>query len=270
VKRPPLPTPRQERDSPDASFPDARKQAYDPFRVDQAGHWLLLPDPHVPDHDRVTLELAVKEGKRRKLAGLIFTGDTLDTHDLSEHEKDPDAPPFPEELRIGEQLVAWFRGQFPKIPFVFKEGNHEERMQRFIHKRAKELRGLRGLSIAEQLRLDNYGAEWVGEKRVIELGRLSVIHGHEYHGSGGQNPAKWLHAKAHSVAICGHFHRTSNFRDRNIRGKPESAWSMGCACYLHPKWMPLNSWNNGFAVVEVARDGGFQVSNLAVFEGKLV
>ena len=48
-----------------------------------------------------------------------------------------------------------------------------------------------------------------------------------------------------------------------------STWSTGCLCDLHPDYRPLNNWNHGFAIVEVAKDGTFQVQNKTVINGTI-
>lgn len=253
-----------------AGLPAAHLETYDPFKIDRAGTWLVLSDIHVPYHDRTTLELAVAEAKRRGVVGVLLNGDTLDSHEISNHDKDPTAPRYVEEVETGKKLLAWLRAQFPRARLVLKEGNHEERLSRYVMQRAPALFGLDGIDIPGLLHFANVGAEWVSDKRVITLGKLCVVHGHEYRGGGGVNPARWLYLRARYVSMCGHFHRSSEHGERNIRNVEERAWSVGCACFLYPKYMPLNSWGQGFALVEVSSDGAFSVDNRRIFRGKIV
>lgn len=146
------------------------------------------------------------------------------------------------------------------------------RLPRYILKNAPALFALQGVGLHAWLGLSETGIEWVPDKKVIQLGKLNVIHGHEYRGGAGSsvNPARGLYLKARSVALCGHHHRTSEHHARNIRDQHEAAWSVGCACYLHPRWLPLNDWNLGFAFVHVEPDGNFMVENRRVLNGKIV
>jgi len=41
---------------------------------------------------------------------------------------------------------------------------------------------------------------------------------------------------------------------------------VGCLCDLHPRFMPGNQWNHGFAVVYFNEDGTFMVENKKVVE----
>ena len=242
------------------------------YKVGALGWWLVLGDIHLPYHDRTTLELAVKEAKKRKACGILLNGDLLDSHEVSDHDKDPRAPRYVEEIEHGKDFLSWLRQQFPKAQIVLKEGNHEERLVRYIVKRAPALFGLEGTTLPELLHTRDLGIEWVGGRRVIEVGKLNVIHGHEYRGgvSTSVNPARGLYMKARSVALCGHWHRTGEHHDRDIRGKPEAAWSVGCACDLSPQYAPLNSWNHGFAFIHLGRSGWFEVENKRVYDGRVV
>lgn len=251
-------------------LPDAFPQSFKPFVLDVPGTWLILCDPHWPYHERPVIEQAVKEGKRRGLAGWLINGDGLDCHHLSRHDKDFGAPRYPEEIRVGNLCLDYLRKEFPRAEAVYKAGNHEERFERYLMANAPELTGLEGFDIPSLLRLKDRGIAWVGEQRTIELGKLPVVHGHEFGKGGGAHPAKWLIDKAKTSALCGHFHKTDGFGGRDVKGRPLYAWSVGCACFLHPRWLRNNQWCNGCAFVEVAKDGTFGVSNLRLFNGRLI
>jgi predicted phosphodiesterase len=265
-----LPAAKHEQIADMLGMPAPHPESYEPFKIDTPGRWLILSDIHAPYHDRTTLELAVTEAKRRGVVGVLLNGDTLDSHEISNHDKDPSAPRYIDEIDTARKLLAWLRAQLPGARLVLKEGNHEERLERYVIQRAPALFGLEGIDLPSLLHFRDVGAEWVSGRRVIALGKLCVVHGHEYRGGGGVNPARWLYLRARYVSICGHFHRSSEHGERNIRGTEERAWSLGCACYLFPRYMPLNSWNHGCAFVEVSGDGNFAVENKRVFGGKLV
>ena len=257
---------------PAAPLPDPVGRAYDPYPIDRPGVWLVLSDLHLPYHDRATIELAVREAKARKAVGVLLNGDVLDSHEVSRHDKDPTAPRYVSEVETAKQFFAYLRGQFGgRAAVAFKAGNHEERLEAYVVQRAPALFGLEGLDLPSLLHLKGYGVEWVADRRVVHLGKLNVLHGHEFPGgvSSPVNPARGLYLKARSVALCGHHHRVSSHGDKDIRQRVQQAWSVGCACQLHPKYLPLNQWQHGFALVEVARDGTFVVDNKQVVDGRV-
>ncbi len=265
---PRLPDPAPEAGGP--TLPDPVELEYKPVQVDTPGTWLVINDLHLPFHDRKTIELAVAEARRRQAVGVLLNGDVLDCAEVSEHDRDPDSLDLVDEVEKGKQLIRWIRSQIPAARLIYKEGNHDGRIPRYVLKRAPALFKLAGVGLPHWLELANHGVEWVDGKRVVRLGRLNVIHGHEYKGGGGVSPARWLYLKARSVAMCGHFHRSSAHDSSNIEQKTDAAWSVGCACYLHPAWLPLNDWNQGFALVTLESDGWFSVENKKVISGRVV
>jgi predicted phosphodiesterase len=265
-----MPDPAPEAGGP--GLPDPVPLSYDPYPIDTSGAWLVLGDVHLPYHDKRTVEVAVDEARRRGAVGVLLNGDLLDCYQLSSHYREPDKGRFRDEIDCGKAFLAWLRSRFPRGRIVYKEGNHDDRLRRYLAERAPALFDLPGFDLPGFLGLQNLGVEWVGDKRVIHLGRLPVVHGHEFRGGGGVNPARWLFLRAVSTALCGHFHRTSEHHEQSLDRRVHGVWSVGCACYLHPQYDPNNKWNHGYAIVDVAsRDGGFSVTNRRLLrDGRVV
>lgn len=252
------------------SLPPGLKRKYTPFVIDTPGHWGIISDIHIPGHDDDTLNLFVAECKRRSVKGVILNGDVLDCHELSVHEKDPSMPRYADELDLGKKFLEWLRHKLPGARIIYKHGNHEERLQRYVFNRAPALNALEGVNIQSWLHMEKHGIEDLPGKRVIQLGKLNIVHGHEFgKGSGGVNPARWLALKAIDNSMCGHFHRASHHPFKGLNSTLGS-WSTGCACDLHPEWLPINQWENGAAWVELSSDGTFSVENKTVVNGRLV
>ena len=175
--------------------------------------------------------------------------------------RDPAMPRMREEILKGRQFLEYLRSRFPKARIVYKEGNHDERLERYLASLAPELLGLEDLELESLLRAKDFGVEWVKDKRVVMCGKLPVVHGHEYRGGGGVMPARWLYLRTGESTLCGHFHQPSFYSFRTITGKEVGTWSVGCACHLTPKYARLNQWARGWAVIEIAKDGGYHVHN---------
>lgn len=75
--------------------------------------------------------------------------------------------------------------------------------------------------------------------------------------------------RAKANVLCGHNHQTSEHSEPSMEGKIVTTWSTGALCNLRPSYMPFNKWNHGFAVVHVFNDGGFNVDNIRVMDGKI-
>jgi hypothetical protein len=137
--------------------------------------------------------------------------------------------------------------------------------------KAPELLGVDRFEFKELFQLDKFGIELVEDKRVVKLGALNILHGHEYRFaiSNPVNPARGLFLRCKAHAICGHFHQSSHHTEKTVEQKIIATWSTGCLCDLHPEYAPLNNWVHGFAFVESTSDGKFNVQNKVIRNGKV-
>lgn len=230
---------------------------------------LVLSDIHVPFHDPAALRIAIEYGIAQKPDAVLLNGDTMDFYAVSFHERDPRKVDWQGELDGGRKLLHMLRTAFPDIPIYFKAGNHEIRLERHLMQHAPILLGAPEFELPSLLRFGEYGIEYIPNKTNVYAGKLNIIHGDEYKGSGGVNPARWLSLRTGEPALCGHFHRTSAHMDRTIRHDVRGWWSTGCLCELTPDYLPYNQWNHGFAIVHINKDGTFEVENLGIIEGKV-
>lgn len=231
---------------------------------------LVLSDVHIPFHDVQALELALQTGLDRRVDVVLLNGDICDHYALSRWETNPKLRKFPEEVKAAKQFLGGLRQLFPDARIVFKQGNHEERFERYLRLKAQELLGLDEFEWESVFGLRDHGIELVKDKRPVRLGQLNVIHGHEYvfNISNPVNPARGMYLRAKNHVLGGHFHQSSQHSEKSLEQKVISAWSTGCLCGLHPEYRPLNPWNHGFACVEVEANGAFHVDNLRIVEGK--
>lgn len=220
---------------------------------------LILSDIHFPEQEKRAIDAAISYGRANDANLVILNGDIFDCHEISRFDKDPRAKRYVEELKIGRPFFPYLRSQFPKARIVYKEGNHEERLEKYIVPRAPALLELECLSWPSLLGLRDSGVDWLGDKRKIGLGKLSVFHGHEL-GGGGEcvHPAKRLFDKAGESSLAGHHHRKDEYHKRTASGKEIATWVTGCLCHTRPYWLKYNNWTNGFAFVRTYKDGSFE------------
>jgi predicted phosphodiesterase len=230
---------------------------------------LILSDIHVPYHDRDSIMLAVERGADADL--VILNGDITDCYEVSHFQPDPRKCNFPEALHTTRELLKWIRSKFPKARIIYKEGNHEERLERYFTVRAPAVLGVEEFELKNLLKLFDLGIEWLGEKRPMRVGKLYVIHGHEFRCvfSNPVNPARGLFLRSKLSAMCGHFHQSSQHSEKDLSGKVVSTWSTGCLCDMRPEYMPLNNWGHGAAIVEIDAKGAYEVENFRIIEGKV-
>jgi predicted phosphodiesterase len=232
---------------------------------------LILSDLHIPFHSEQAIRLAVKFGQDQRANAVLLNGDMADFYAMSFWETDPRKRDLAGEVKAGKKFLEAIRGAFPKARIIWKEGNHEERWERYLQSKATALLGLDAFTWQEVYSLKQWNVEHVGERRPIRLGKLVIIHGHEYRFniSNPVNPARGLFLRGKTHALAGHFHQTSHHSEKRLDDKVISTWSTGCLCDLHPDYAPINNWCHGFAFVETTASGAFQVTNPRIIEGKV-
>lgn len=241
------------------------------FEIEGPGRCLIVSDLHIPYHDRPTIVAAWTEGRSRGVDVLLLNGDILDCFAVSRWENDPRKRDFPGELAAVRSFLEAARACFPKARIVWKIGNHEERYESYMARKAPELLDVDDFQLESLARCKQHGIEVVGDRRRLRLGKLWVLHGHEYKGgmTNPVNPARGLFLRAKANALQGHFHQSSHHSEKDLAEGIVSCWSTGCCCDMHPSYMPLNKWNHGVAFVEVSAGGAFEVDNLRLIDGKL-
>lgn len=242
-----------------------------PLEIKGAHRALILSDIHIPFHDQSALKLAIEYGRSRDASLVVLNGDVMDCYNVpSRWVRDPSLREFPDEIRAGKQFTRAIRAAFPGARIIWKWGNHEERYDKAL--RAQPwLYGMDALKWENVFDYKEHGIEHVADMRPIVLGKLNIVHGHEF-GSGfigPVNPARTFFLKAGGVHVLGgHYHQTSQHSSNNLEQNVVSAWSTGALCEPHPAYRPINNHNAGFAFVEIDAKGAFQVENKRIVDGR--
>lgn len=232
---------------------------------------LVLCDLQIPFYDMKAVMLAIKAGQEAKCDCVLLNGDLMDFFALSFFEKNPKERDFPMEVDAGAEFLSILREEFPKAKIIWKLGNHEERLERYLAVKAPELFDLPHISLESLFETDKLDVDVVRDKRVLRIGHLSVLHGHEFGKSiiAPVNPARGAYLRCKENVVIAHHHQTSEHTENSLNGTVTSAWSIGCLCDLHPRYLPINKWNHGFAIVEQFKNGQFQLSNRKIIGGKV-
>ena len=230
---------------------------------------LILSDIHFPYHNAAALRAAINYGIEQQVDCIILNGDILDFYQLSDFSKDPSKPTFRKELELGRWFLKELRLAFPKAQIYYKIGNHEMRLERYLQVKAPEILDCEEFRLDILLEFAKHHVILIDKYTVIKAGNLNIIHGHEYKGAGGAYPAKYIYGKSKVNTICGHYHRSSTYLDKNMNGQYNGGFSTGCLCELSPDYMPYNEWVHGFAVVTMKQNGNFSVQNLTIDNGEI-
>lgn len=253
-------------------LPESDERDWTPYKLEGSCKIGILSDVHVPYHSITAVTAALDHFVKIGIDCLLLNGDTIDFYQLSKFEKDPRKRGFSGELdALGEFLNTL--KNILKCRIIYKFGNHDERYDNFLMRKAPELFGLSDIKLETLINNRVEGIEFVNDKRIIQANALDVIHGHEF-GQGFFSPvnvARGLSLRAKTNAVQGHNHQTSEHTETNLRGEIKTTWSLGCNCELHPEYLPINKWNHGFADVLLDTNGiDFTFKNYRVSKGKVL
>lgn len=254
-------------------LPKASRRNDEPFHVTGPARVAILPDIHIPFHDEAALEIALTHIHGWRPTHILLNGDTGDFYASSDFDRDPARRHLlGEEMEQVTEFLVTLKKEFPKSKVIYKCGNHDDRIRRYIWGNAPELAGIPTCTLQSFLKLDQLGIPFVPSSARIKLGALTVIHGHEYktkYSGGLVNPATTLFRKAKCLILCSHHHQSNRHSERTADGKLMTAWTTGCLCDLNPDWNPLNNWSHGFATVTISADGDFDCQNMRIIGKKV-
>jgi hypothetical protein len=137
------------------SLPPTKAISRRPYKL-HPGLWGVIADMHIPMHDETVVQAAVDFLKGKKIEGLFVNGDLQDCEAVSPWRpmKKRD---FVEEAYQTIDFLDWLKQEFPKIPIVWKPGNHEDRLEMYYWAKAPQLAGLPGANLETILCLEARG-----------------------------------------------------------------------------------------------------------------
>lgn len=229
----------------------------------------ILSDVHFPYHDALALKAAVKSLKEYEVDTVILNGDIVDFYSVSFWDRDPSKRNLALERDFVLRAFDRLRSALKDVKFIYKAGNHEARLGKFLSRKVPELWELEELRVDNFLRLKDFGMDYVDEHTRIEAGELDILHGHEYRSFASVNVAITYLRRAFRNVLIGHYHKAQGDTKRDSRGHLHGAWVVGCLCQLNPSYAPYNEWTHGFAFVELQNNGLFSVKNHVIEGGEV-
>lgn len=252
-------------------MPRSIAEPFTPHKLKVTGTVGIISDLHVPYHDDTAVTTAVRYLQGVGIDGLVILGDLCDFYSISRWVKDPKQRDFKREMADCRVMLKWLRQEFPDIPMVLKQGNHEERYDHWLWQHAAELADEPACSLPQMLRLHELDVEYVSEKRPVLVGKLPLLHGHELQRgiSAPVNQARGAFLRTGHTVLVGHGHRTSVHCEPDMFGRETTTWSIGCLSDLNPEYSRFAKYNHGFATVSVDSRGQFDVENIRINHGEI-
>ena len=251
-------------------IPPTWRKVRTPYKL-PPGLWLVISDLHVPYHEPLPIESAIQYGHAQRVSGIFINGDFQDCASIGIWHKEKRI--FVKEVEQTIDMLDFLKQEFPKIPIIYKPGNHELRLPRYYVAHAPELIGTPLAAMETMLGFENRNIVFLDYHQKVMAGELPVLHGDGVRGINAVvNPAKGLFNKTKTFSACSHRHQTSEHSTRDINDLMLTTWSFGCLCDLHPDWNPWgNDWNWGFALINIEPNNFFEVENRRILpNGKVV
>lgn len=246
-------------------------EEYTPYII-TGNHGLIFADCHLPFHNIDAFNTMFDYTVNKNIDYIVILGDFMDCFDISNFEKEPDVIRFNDERNMAKDFLKELKKIYPNTKIYYKFGNHESRFEKYLIRKAPEIFGCEEFRLHVLLDLFNLGITYIPEEKYIQMQELSLLHGHEYKNgiTSPANPARTTFLRTKSIALSAHNHQTSQHNEPRIDGFNISCWSIGCMCNIHPKYMPLNKWNNGFALHKRENDNFWFVNNHRIIKNRVV
>ena len=135
-----------------------------PKNIERLG---IISDEQFPFNDKYAILTALEHFKKRDVQGILFNGDTWDAYNVSSFVKDPRERSFSEELDQVRQYLTEVRNFFPGVDMWYKEGNHEERWERYLKVHAPVLMDSAEFQLDVLLQLRPKAINWIKNKITI-------------------------------------------------------------------------------------------------------
>lgn len=223
----------------------------------------VIGDIHCPYHDPRAVKIAVKILKDLEPHRVILIGDVVDFYSISRYDKKPNRiNDLQSDCDQTHDLLTEIVSASTRSKYEYIEGNHENRLSRFLLTKAPELWSLRVLSVPELLRLGELGIEYKHETRV---GNMTATHGHFARNHSGYTARAM--AEGYGTVIFGHTHRLGAHYRRDGRGEI-AAFENGCLCGLTPEFITgVADWQHGFSII-TEHNGATAVEQVHILDGQ--
>ena len=216
---------------------------------------IVVPsDFHIPFHDRECLSAFISFCKYFKPDKIFLNGDVIDFYAISRFVKDPNrALELQQEIDEAVGVLKMIRSNNRKAEIHYIRGNHEARLQKYLHSEAKELSGLRELNVQHLLRLKEFKIIYHEQGRFKYHG-LTIKHGTVVRKFSGYT-AKAEVEKNGTSGISSHSHRLSSYFQNN--DGQEIIWNeTGCMCEKDADYLEgeVPNWQTGWVAGHLKQD----------------
>ena len=214
---------------------------------------LSLSDTQFPFVDEPLLDAVYQFVQDWKPNVIILNGDLLDCFELSDFDKRPERLfNLDSEFEMAREFLLRLKRYAAKDCQIFWiDGNHEERLQRVIWRRAQDFSFL-VKDIPEALGLDELCAGYVPYGKHIDYLGFVFTHGN-FVSSYSAYTAKRHYDRYRSSGVNGHTHRLGSYSATDMHGRSHTWFEQGCLCRRDLDYVKgVANWQSGFLISTVA------------------
>ena len=232
---------------------------------------VFIGDFQYPFQDDRAVQAAINTMARIQPNAIHFVGDVLDFYQLSDYTRDPAKRTglFEDISNLGT-LLRYIRVNFPNARIEWEDGNHEDRLRRYLWKKAPELADFPSLRLEELLGFKELEVSWrpYNQGQLLANGNFLVTHGNVVRNASAYT-AKANLDKYGVSGISGHTHRLGSHYKRNLGGL--FAWfENGCLCKLEGmEYINHPNWQQGFSV-GTFKGSRFHIDQVPIVKGEVM
>jgi len=228
----------------------------------------VVQDPHHPFQDKIVLNLILNFFIELQPDYIFIPGDWLDVYQLSRFNKDPDrANDLQRDIDSGVAGLKRFRDGCSNSKFIFEDGNHEDRLRKFLWSNGRELSCLRALDPDDLLGFNELEIDRVPKQSLLLVNDVFQVEHGDVVSKHSSWTAKAMYERRGGCGMCGHSHRGGSYykHDSDYFGW----WENFCTCDLHPEWVKNPNWMHGFSLIHFIGKRFF-VEQIPIINNKFV
>ena len=236
----------------------------------------FISDPHIPYQDKRAFEITMDALKDFEPTIVVSVGDFVDFFSVSSYSKDPGrALKLDKEIEEATAALDRINSLAPKAKRIYVAGNHEDRLQRYLHDKAPEM--VPFIDVPKLLGLKEREWKYVPYKQSCKVGKLNITHDV---GVATRYAVYRAMEAFQAPVVTGHTHRMAYVVEGDARGGSQVSIQFGWlgdvkkVDYMH-KIKAQRNWALGFGVGYVVPETGHVhlvpvpiVNYTAVVEGR--
>lgn len=209
---------------------------------------MIVNDLHIPFQDIKTMFAVEKFWADFQPDLEIYPGDITDFYSISTFDKNPSRRfKFQDEIDMSHEWLFNRCEANPNARRIFIDGNHEDRIRRWLWKYGEDISGLRALEFDNLLGLKELGIERLPYMSVVDFLGYRIEHGSKTSQSKAFpiNVSRYMAISTGSSGLCGHTHRFSTYAWTDASGS-HSYIENGCLCRFNLEFAPFPNWQQAF------------------------